>query len=127
MTFEVAQEINNRLVNTIKENGGWVDGVYMCHHKPEDQCNCRKPQPGLLLQAAQELSLDLRSSWMVGDAWTDLLAGQSAGVHGTIMVRTGRGSTQLLKAQPEEIKPFLVSDNLFDAFNAITYLKKNTL
>ena len=127
MTFEAAQEINNRLVNTIKENGGWVDGVYMCPHKPEEQCNCRKPQPGLLLQAAEEFSLDLRCSWMVGDAWTDLLAGQSAGVHGTIMVRTGRGSTQLLKAQPEEIQPFLVSDNLFDAFNAITYLKKNTL
>lgn len=127
MTFEAAHEINNRLVNTIKVNGGWVDGVYMCPHKPEDQCNCRKPQPGLLLQAAQEFSLDLRSSWMVGDAWTDLLAGQSAGVLGTIMVRTGRGTTQLLRAQPQEIKPFLVSDDLFDAFNAVTFLKKNTL
>jgi D-glycero-D-manno-heptose 1,7-bisphosphate phosphatase len=124
MTFQTAQDINNRLVTNIKENGGWVDGVYMCPHKPQDQCNCRKPQPGLLFQAAQEFSLDLRCSWMVGDAWSDLLAGQSAGVQGTIMVRTGRGSIQLLK-QPEGIKPFLISDDLSDALRTIIYSKQN--
>jgi D-glycero-D-manno-heptose 1,7-bisphosphate phosphatase len=125
MTFEDAQLINERLVKTIKENGGWVDGVFMCPHKPEDNCVCRKPQPGLLLQAATKLSLDLRSSWMIGDAWTDLLAGQSAGVEGTIMVRTGRGAAQLLQTQREEIKPYFVCDDVFDAFNKITFLKKN--
>ncbi len=123
MTYQTAQEINDRLIKTIKESGGWIDGVYMCPHKPEDQCICRKPQPGLLLQAAQDLSLDLSSSWMVGDAWSDLLAGQAAGLRGTIMVRTGRGSTQLLETQPEEIKPFLVSDDLLDACNAVAYLQ----
>src|SRR5512133_879572 len=115
IAFDTAQEINDRLVKTIRENGGWLDAVYMCPHKPEDQCTCRKPQPGLLLQAAQDLSLDLSSSWMVGDAWSDLLAGQAAGLRGTIMVRTGRGSAQLLDTQPEGIKPFLVSDDLLDA------------
>ena len=125
MTFQTAQEINNHLVNTIKENGGWVDGVYMCPHTPQDLCNCRKPQPGLLLQAAQEFSLDLRSSWMVGDAWSDLLAGQSAGLQGTIMVRTGRGSIQLLNTQPDGIKPFLISDDLSDALHTIIYSKQN--
>jgi len=126
MTFQTAQEINHLLVNTIKENGGWVDGVYMCSHKPQDLCNCRKPQPGLLLQAAQEYSLDLRSSWMVGDAWSDLLAGQSAGVQGTIMVRTGRGTIQLLETQPAELKSFLVSEDLLDAFNIMRHFQKNT-
>jgi D-glycero-D-manno-heptose 1,7-bisphosphate phosphatase len=91
MTLETAQDINDRLVTILKENGGWIDAVYMCHHSPEDRCTCRKPQPGLLLQAARELSLDLSASWMVGDAWSDLLAGQAAGLPGTIMVRTGRG------------------------------------
>jgi D-glycero-D-manno-heptose 1,7-bisphosphate phosphatase len=125
MTYQTAQEINDRLIKTIKENGGWIDSVYMCPHKPEDQCTCRKPQPGLLLRAAQDLSLDLSSSWMVGDAWSDLQAGQAAGLRGTIMVRTGRGATQLLETQPEGIKPFLVSDDLLDAFNAIAYLQIN--
>lgn len=125
MTIEDAQAINERLVATIKEGGGWVDAVFMCPHKPEDNCPCRKPQPGLLLQAAQQFSLDLRSSWMVGDAWTDLLAGQSAGVKGTIIVRTGRGAVQLLQTQREEMQPYFVCDDVFDAFTKITFLKGN--
>lgn len=126
MTFETAQEINIRLTDTIKENGGWIDAVYMCPHNPRDRCTCRKPQPGLLLQAARDHSLDLRSSWMVGDAWSDLLAGQSAGLQGTIMVRTGRGSSQLHENQPEGIRPFLISDDLFGAFRTIIDFTKNS-
>src|SRR5512133_2776189 len=49
LSFQIAKEINDRLMKTIRESGGWVDGVYMCPHKPEDRCNCRKPKPGLLL------------------------------------------------------------------------------
>lgn len=120
MTFETAQEINHRLIRTIKENGGWIDAAYMCPHEPLDQCNCRKPRPGLLLQAARDLSVDLASSWLVGDAWSDLLAGQSAGLLGTILVRTGRGSSQLLEPQPPGIKPFIVTDDLLGAFRTIT-------
>ena len=127
MTFDTAQEINDRLVKTIQAGGGWVDGVYMCPHPPEDQCNCRKPQPGLLLQAAQELSLDLHASWMIGDAWSDLLAGQAAGVSDMLMVRTGRGSIQLLGPQPENLKPFHISNDLFEAFQTIVHLQKNQL
>ena len=74
----------------------------------------------MLLQAARELSLELGSSRMLGDAWSDLLAGQSAGVQGTIMVRTGRGASQLLEAQPVNVTSFIVCDNLFGAYKAIT-------
>jgi D-glycero-D-manno-heptose 1,7-bisphosphate phosphatase len=120
ISFDTAQEINDRLVKTIMENGGWIDAVYMCPHQPLDRCTCRKPQPGMLLQAARELSLDLGSSWMVGDAWSDLLAGQSAGLQGTIMVRTGRGAGQLLEAQPADVTSFIVCDDLLGAYKAIT-------
>jgi phosphoglycolate phosphatase-like HAD superfamily hydrolase len=64
---------------------------------------------------------------MVGDAWSDLLAGQWAGVQGTIMVRTGRGSGQLKEAPPPGTGPFLVSDNLFEAFKTITEKTENRL
>lgn len=126
IALQAAQMINDRLVEIIKESGGWIDSVYMCPHKPEDQCACRKPLPGLLLQAARELSLDLGSSWMIGDAWSDVLAGQAAGVNGTVLVRSGRGSAQLLQTQPEGIQPFLVSDDLFDAFNTLAYRGKDS-
>lgn len=125
MTLDTAQEINERLVDVIRERGGWVDGVFMCPHKPEDNCDCRKPLPGLLLQAADEFSIDLRTSWMVGDAWTDVMAGQAAGVEGTIMVRTGRGAAQLERKQPGEVRPFVICEDIFDAFNHIVLFRKN--
>jgi D-glycero-D-manno-heptose 1,7-bisphosphate phosphatase len=125
MTFHEAQKINERLVTTIGEQGGWVDAVFMCPHKPEDTCICRKPQPGLLLQAAREFLIDLPASWMVGDAWTDILAGQAAGVEGSIIVRTGRGAAQLNQPQPSEIQPFHVCENVLEAFHHITLLRNN--
>jgi D-glycero-D-manno-heptose 1,7-bisphosphate phosphatase len=122
MSLDDAQMINERLVQTTKDDGGWIDKVFMCPHKPEDNCPCRKPLPGLLFTAARELSLDLQSSWMIGDAWTDLLAGQSASLHGTIMVRTGRGAAQLLHSRPDKIKPFIICNDIFEAFQRITNL-----
>jgi D-glycero-D-manno-heptose 1,7-bisphosphate phosphatase len=114
-----AQEINRRLVNLIHRRGGQVDGVYMCIHKPDDGCFCRKPRPGLLLQAARELSLDLQRSWMIGDAWSDAQAGQRAGVRHTILLKTGRGIEQLLQPCPEELAGHLIFDNLPMAFDTI--------
>jgi D-glycero-D-manno-heptose 1,7-bisphosphate phosphatase len=119
ITVETANEINERLVDLIRENGGQVDGVYLCPHRPEDDCECRKPKPGLLLQAAQELSLDFSRSWMVGDAWSDMLAGQAVGLRGTILVRTGRGREQFLQPQPENLKSFFAAHDLADAARII--------
>jgi D-glycero-D-manno-heptose 1,7-bisphosphate phosphatase len=116
---ESALEINHRLVNLIHHHGGQVDGIYMCPHKPDDNCLCRKPKPGLLLQAARELSLDLQRSWMIGDAWSDVQAGQKAGVRHTIILRTGRGTEQLSQPWPEDIADHLIFDNLPMAFDAI--------
>jgi len=114
-----ADEINHQLIHLIHHEGGQIDGVYMCPHKPDDDCFCRKPKPGLLLQATQELSLDLQRSWMIGDAWSDLQAGQRAGVRQTILLRTGRGAEQLLQPCPEEIESYQIFDNLPLAFDAI--------
>jgi D-glycero-D-manno-heptose 1,7-bisphosphate phosphatase len=117
--LRTAEEINQRLINLIREQGGQIDGVYMCPHKPEDGCSCRKPQPGLLLQAAEELSLDLERSWMIGDAWSDVQVGQRAGVRHSILLRTGRGTEQLLQRHPEELAGHLIFDNLPLAFDTI--------
>jgi D-glycero-D-manno-heptose 1,7-bisphosphate phosphatase len=103
ISLETAKDINGRLVDLIHHSGGQMDAVYLCPHKPDDGCNCRKPKPGLLLQAAKELSLDLRRSWMIGDAWSDVQAGQMAGVRQAILLKTGRGREQLLKSRTENI------------------------
>jgi len=119
ISMEIAHGINNQLVEVIKEKKGYIDGVFMCPHSPSDQCDCRKPNPGLLLRAAKELSLDLQQSWMIGDAWSDLLAGQAAGVRGVALLRTGRGSEQLLQPQPEGLANYFVFNDLSEALNAI--------
>jgi histidinol-phosphate phosphatase family protein len=119
ISLEIANEINARLVNFIHRHGGQVDGVYMCPHKPDDDCYCRKPKPGLLLRAAKELSLDLQRSWMIGDAWSDVQAGQTAGVRQAILLKTGGGQEQFLQSRPDDITNHLIFDNLTLAFDAI--------
>lgn len=123
MSLSAAQNINRLLLKIIKSKGGQIEGVYMCPHKPEDLCNCRKPKPGLFFQAARDLPVDLSRSWMVGDAWSDLLAGQAAGLRGVIMVKTGRGSEQLLQPQPKTLRNFHVCEDLSEALVAIASTK----
>jgi D-glycero-D-manno-heptose 1,7-bisphosphate phosphatase len=122
MTLDTAHSINNRLVEEIRKHHGKIDAVYMCPHAPDAQCSCRKPSPGLLIQAARELSLDLSQSWMIGDAWTDLLAGQAAGVRGVAFVRTGRGNEQLRQPGPESLDDYYVFNDLAAALSAIQSL-----
>lgn len=112
----IAWEVNNRLVETIEYAGGRIDGVFMCPHAPHENCECRKPKPGLLLQAARQLSLDLSRSVMIGDALSDLLAGQAAGIPLTVLVRTGRGARQAVEANSVKLRPFQTFDTLANAF-----------
>lgn len=119
ISLETADEINKQLIEVIRENEGQIDGVFMCPHAPGDQCNCRKPNPGLLLQAAKELSLNLSQSWMIGDAWSDLLAGKAAGVRGVALLKTGRGNEQLSQPQPDSLVDYFVFNDLSEALTAI--------
>jgi D-glycero-D-manno-heptose 1,7-bisphosphate phosphatase len=119
ISLETADEINNRLIQLIHHHGGRVDAVYMCPHRPDDGCFCRKPKPGLLIQAAKDLSLDLSRSWMIGDALSDILAGQTAGVRQAILLMTGRGKDQILQSNPENVVNHLILDDLPRALDTI--------
>jgi len=63
-----------------------VDDIKVCYHVDEDDCHCRKPKPGMILDAAQEYSIDLAGSYMIGDRWRDIEAGKAAGCR-TILIR----------------------------------------
>jgi D-glycero-D-manno-heptose 1,7-bisphosphate phosphatase len=63
-----------------------VDDIKVCYHVDEDDCRCRKPKPGMILDAAQEYSIDLAESYMIGDRWRDIEAGKAAGCR-TILIR----------------------------------------
>lgn len=115
ISLEQAQNIQTRLNRRIIQAGGRIDGVYMCPHAPQDQCNCRKPMPGLFLQAAAELDIDLQRSIMIGDAISDIEAGRAAGVKRNLLVRTGRGLKQETEALKNGNLPDAVYDNLMEA------------
>ena len=74
VTEESVESINSYLGHELG-----IKHFFTCYHDDGHDCNCRKPKPGLLLNAAQDLGLDLQKSFMVGDRWRDILAGQTAG------------------------------------------------
>jgi D-glycero-D-manno-heptose 1,7-bisphosphate phosphatase len=119
LSHQDAEAINNRVVAELEKAGCRIDGLFMCPHAPEARCACRKPQPGLIIQAAQALSVDLSRSWMIGDAWSDLLAGHNAGIRQNVMVRTGRGQEQSLLPKPPGLESAVFVDTLAQALEAL--------
>jgi len=77
--LEDVEDIHSRMKAAFARHGVEITGIYFCPHDIPENCQCRKPNPGLLLQAAQEHSLELSRSWMIGDAITDIEAGKNAG------------------------------------------------
>lgn len=88
-----------------------INHFYTCFHDDEDDCLCRKPKSGLLRQAARDLNLNLQSSFMVGDRWRDISAGQSAGCQCFFV------DNFLDERQP--IAPFIRVSSLFEAAEII--------
>ena len=114
-----SEHINQSLLLEIQNAGGRIDGLYMCPHRPEDVCNCRKPKPGLIIKAAQEHSIDLGKSFLIGDALTDLQAGINAGINNLGLVLTGRGSEQSKLPEAGSLKRYSVFATLEEAVTTI--------
>lgn len=98
VSFEELQEIHNKMETLLGEQGAYVDAIYYCPHHPHKgyegerpelkiECDCRKPKPGMLLQAAKDFNIDLEHSWMIGDGENDIAAGKNAGCH-TALIAT---------------------------------------
>lgn len=120
---EFVKKTNDYLREILNRQGARINSFYYCPHHPTDGeepyrqvCDCRKPAPGMLLKAAQELDIDLKASYMVGDRFFDIAAARNAGVKG-ILVKTGYGKELLEddgpdKATPENKPDFIASDIL---------------
>jgi D,D-heptose 1,7-bisphosphate phosphatase len=94
MSREAFNKIKERMKEELTKGGTCLDGEYYCLHHPEAvvaelraNCECRKPKPGLLLQAARDLNIDLSTSCMVGDGLTDVVAGKKAGCRTILLGR----------------------------------------
>jgi len=134
-TENEVRAINERLEKMlIREGAPRLDGWYFCPHHPNASvaeyrkvCECRKPQPGLFLQAAQELALDLRESFTVGDRITDIVAGAKAGTR-NILVQTGQHNAppiQTAERLDTSIRPDYICRDLLAAAEWIVGQKTN--
>ncbi len=113
LTVETLQVIHNKMVKILKENKISLDGIYYCPHHPEftGLCDCRKPNPGMILEAKKKNNIDLDTSYMVGDTLNDIQTGIAAKCN-TVLVLTGYGKEEQKKIG--SIKPDLIFKNLFE-------------
>src|SRR5437867_2934155 len=115
----VVHEVHELLQTDLARWDACLDAIYYCPHKPETDCECRKPRPGMLLRAGRDLNIDLANSFMIGDRYIDVEAACAAGVV-SILLRTGDGLAEIAQhGQTSPIQPDFVTDNLLDAVDAI--------
>lgn len=115
MAREALDQIHIQMLDRCRSAGGGIDAVFACVHTPWDACACRKPRPGMIIDAIASLSEQPETCVVVGDSATDLRAARSARVP-FILVRTGRGEETLAQARSHALRPDAVVDDLWDAF-----------
>lgn len=111
----VLDDIHRRMAEAVADAGGRITDIFFCPHRPDDHCDCRKPEPGLIFQAKEKHGIDLLRTVMVGDNVKDVLCGQNAGCGATILVRTGSGRKAEQALAHEHTSPTLVADDLGSA------------
>ena len=85
ITQEQADAVHRQFVQELERAGAQIDAAYYCPHTPDEDCDCRKPLPGMLIDAARELDLDLERSFMVGNSDVDFVAGEAAGARAILL------------------------------------------
>ena len=123
---DLIKEVHGLLASELERGGARLDAVYYCPHHPSVgeppyrlDCDCRKPRPGLIKRAAEELGIDLRKSWMVGDRYSDTELARNAGTRAAfVLTGYGRGEYEH-QSRPWQHRPDLVAENLLEAVRKI--------
>jgi D-glycero-D-manno-heptose 1,7-bisphosphate phosphatase len=113
------EEMHERMRESLSHLGAMLDGIYYCPHDYESLCNCRKPAPGMLLEAAQAHDLDLPSSWMVGDSEIDIQAGKNAGCKTARVLGAGEKSNAGSRAARNANRAEITASSLLDSVQQI--------
>lgn len=131
ITFEGLSKVHARLETELGKEGAYLDGLYVCPHHPDrgfpgeilelkKQCDCRKPETGLIDKACNDHQIDRSSSWMIGDTTSDIETGRRSGLR-TVLLRTGyAGSDDKYQVRPDYIFP-----NLNDAVEWILFKRSD--
>ena len=113
--------INNEIIRRLEKNEAKIDAIYFCPHHPNGKvseftkkCNCRKPEPGLYLEAANDFDIDFKNSYAIGDKIRDLEPAKKLGGRG-ILVKTGHGKKELQEKEKWGVTPDYIADDLLEA------------
>jgi len=121
------QTVHDNLKRDLQSVGARIDGIYYCAHHPSvgeppyrQDCDCRKPKPGLIKRAATDLNIDVQQSWMIGDRYSDIELARNAGVRSALVLSGyGRGEWENQRSSWQH-QPDLIAENLFEAIVSIT-------
>lgn len=121
------QTVHDNLKRDLQSAGARIDGIYYCAHHPSvgeppyrQDCDCRKPKPGLIKRAATDLNIDVQQSWMIGDRYSDIELARNAGVRSALVLSGyGRGEWENQRSSWQH-QPDLIAENLFEAIVSIT-------
>jgi histidinol-phosphate phosphatase family protein len=117
---QMLDAILKKMIQGVERAGGRIKDIFFCPHTPDQGCDCRKPKPGMILQAVASHGIDLEKSVMVGDSAKDIECGKNAGCNKTILVKTGNGGNALAELTDKGIAPDFLAQNLYDAALWIT-------
>lgn len=127
-TEDQLDKVWNRISGLLEKYYLSIDAFYYCPHEPNGSirqyaitCNCRKPLPGMILQAARDFNIDLDSSWMIGDILNDVEAGNKAGCR-TILINNGNETEWIMN---KSRMPVGMADNILEAARFILQHEKN--
>lgn len=85
-TYQDLEKLNNHILNEFKKEDITISKIYFCPHSPNENCECRKPKPKMLFDAAHEFDIDMKNSWMIGDKESDMEAGFNAGIDNLVLI-----------------------------------------
>jgi D-glycero-D-manno-heptose 1,7-bisphosphate phosphatase len=123
VTEKGLQQIFAKMEKAVEDKGGKIDDIFFCPHTPQDNCDCRKPLPGLFFQAKNKYKTELKNSVMIGDSAKDIKAAEAACTGYRILVLTGNGEKALKELSQASADFDYTARNLEDAAE---WIKKNT-
>lgn len=116
------KKLHQRMSDHLAQGGATIDAIYYCPHELEPPCRCRKPAPGMLLEAARSFSLDLAESWMIGDSDIDILAGRNAGCRTVRLSAKNQAEREPEHTAALPCEADIVAPSLHDAIRQILQL-----
>ena len=125
-SIDALDDIHKHMLDEIETRGGKIKAIYYCQHRDDENCECRKPKPGMLYEASKEHNIDLHESYLIGDSIRDIEAGSKAGCI-TFLVMTGKGTQELKDRERWKHCPDYIVPDLSSAVDIILDCAINSL